>query len=173
MTSQIGMVGVALLLVVVISLALGLLRFRERFRRRDSLLTRSEVSFLWALEQILAGNERVMAKVRLVDVLEPAGPARTFIRSRRRLRDTYVDFVVCHRDTLAIRYAIELDQRQEDSPARRERDAFLDMAMKSAGITLHRVRARERYRPEDLSLMLGIRSKDAPVRREPTIGPSF
>lgn len=152
---------------------LGLLRFRDKFRRRDALLTRAEIAFLWALEQVIASNERVMAKVRLLDVLEPAGAARAFVRARARLRQTHVDFVVCHRDTLAIRYAITMDNRTDDSPSGRESHAFLEMAMKSAGVALHHVRARDRYKPEEVRQMLALVQTRATAprvtRHEPTI----
>lgn len=152
-TTVILVAVVVLLLIVVIA---GQIRFREKYRRREALLTRPEVAFLWALERAIATNERVMAKVRLIDVLEPAGKPRAFVRARSRLREMHVDFVVCHRDTLVIRYGVQLDGREDDSPAQRERDAFLEMAMKSAGVALHRVRSRERFEPVEVQRALGI-----------------
>lgn len=159
--SAVVLLSISFAALLLIVLAVGLARFRDRFRRREALLTRTEVAFLWALERAIAANERVMVKVRLIDVLEPAGAARAFVRARRRLQQVHVDFLVCHRDTLAIRYAIELDGRAEDSPARRERDAFVDMAMKSAGVRLYKLRVRDRYTPEEIQRALGSDPKSA------------
>ena len=135
---------VVLLLIVVIA---GQIRFREKYRRREALLTRPEVAFLGALERAMATNERVMAKVRLLDVLEPAGTPRAFVRARSRLREMHVDFVVLSpRHHSLIRYGVSSTAAEEDSPAAARTRRFLEMAMRARASRCN-VRSRERFEP--------------------------
>jgi hypothetical protein len=74
----------------------------------------------------------VFAKVRLLDLLEPATGLDRYKTYSRKLQAKYVDFVLCDR-MLAARYIIELDDREQGAADGQERDSFLDRVVTSVG----------------------------------------
>lgn len=145
--------------LVVIAAAVALLRATKNNRtsadiviyaRTPSLATQVELRFYEALRQLLAPDECVMAKVRLIDVLQPTSTGRAFHVAKAKVIQKHLDFVICDRETLAVRYAIEINDRSHESPHRRRRDEFVEKAMKSAGIPLFFVPAQARYDVEKI-----------------------
>lgn len=117
------------------------------YRKIPNLLTPAERSFFGALEQATKDRFRIMAKVRLADAIRPE---KELGRSRataafNRISRKHLDFVLCDPDTLEIRAAVELDDASHRRADRRLRDDFLDRALESAGIPLHRFPARTGY----------------------------
>lgn len=116
-----------------------------RYSRVDSLLTPGERAFYSVLVDAVDGRFEIMVKVRLADLLEVAegGPAHR--SALNRVMSKHVDMVLCEVGTLRPVLAIELDDRTHLQTSRRERDAVVDNAMKSAGMPLLREPARSRY----------------------------
>lgn len=119
------------------------------YRARVFLLTRNEREFFHALLGALDDHWQLFAKVRLADVV--TCPDSEWDRDTgRRIAQKHLDFVVCHRASLRIVAAIELDDRSHARPERRRRDLFLNRVFRKAGIPLLRYRARLAYQPEEI-----------------------
>lgn len=111
------------------------------------ILSKGERAFADVLEQCLPQGARLLAKVRLADVLNPASP-----RDRGaflKISQKHIDFVITARDWTVLA-AIELNDKSHDAPGRQARDAFIGKAFEGAGIPLHFVRARAKYDPTEL-----------------------
>lgn len=117
------------------------------FETRTELFSPAERSFFGVLEQAVAGEFRVIGKVRLGDLIQPAKrltPKRRTIL-RNRVQQKHVDFVLCCPDSLSVVAAVELDDVSHRRRARADRDVFVDKALISAGLPLLRFSARKGY----------------------------
>ena len=108
----------------------------QHYRSRKTLLTDTEADFFQFLREILPPNIHVSAKVRLGDLIDPFD---------NKTGQKHLDFVLCANRNLDILGAIELDDPSHEQSHRRERDAFLNQAMRAAGIPLIRVIAADDY----------------------------
>lgn len=98
------------------------------FETRTELFSPAERSFFGVLEQAVAGEFRVIGKVRLGDLIQPAKrltPKRRTIL-RNRVQQKHVDFVLCCPDSLSVVAAVELDDVSHRRRARADRDVFVD-----------------------------------------------
>lgn len=124
-------------------------------RVKQYFLARSEVAFLAALEACLPPGYRVFPNVRLNDLFfittrHPGQQKGTYAR----LRDKHVDFLVVSLPDHQPRFAIELDGASHDNAQQQYRDAVKDVAFRSAGLPLVRLRAEGTYTPDSLREML-------------------
>ena len=76
-----------------------------------ALLTPAERSFFGVLQQALASDYQVFAKVRLADIIRPVqNPSRSGWQSAfNRITGKHVDFVVCDSARLQVMGVVELD----------------------------------------------------------------
>ena len=164
-----------LLVVTVTAVIAGLLyRFfakalaRWPYRKTDHLLTPAERSFFGVLGQAIDGDLYIFAKVRLSDLLWLPQGTRDRQAYLNRIQAKHVDFVLCDSATTEPRLLIELDDSSHQRASRRSRDAFLDEAVRRAGLPILRVPAKRSYAPGELrqlisSLLAGDVDATGPV----------
>ncbi|GGS09889.1 hypothetical protein GCM10008960_40160 [Deinococcus sedimenti] len=124
-------------------------------RIKQHFLARSESAFLAALETSLPGGYRVFPNVRLNDLFfittrHPGQQKGTYAR----LRDKHVDFLVVSLPEHRPVFAIELDGASHDNAQQQYRDAVKDVAFRSAGLPLIRLRAEIVHTPASLRNVL-------------------
>jgi very-short-patch-repair endonuclease len=126
------------------------------YQPRPELFSPAERSFLGVLEQAVAGQFRIMGKVRLGDLIQPAKDLSPKERTTawNRIHQKHVDFVLCLPNTLAPFGVVELDDASHQRKDRSERDAFVDKALKSAGIPMVRFSARKGYAVAEVQAQL-------------------
>lgn len=128
--------------------------------RRRPLLSRGELAFYRALRQAAGDSLVVFAKVKLDDLVWPAGrlTRSDFTKAWNRVRQKHVDFVLCEPQSLAVRLVVELDDASH-TPGHRHyragRDATVDAALTSAGLPILRVKAASRYEVGSLREAIG------------------
>jgi hypothetical protein len=154
---------VLIALLVVFLRLLWLRRLKNRFREpvpgefpywsRKTLLSNGEQAFAQVLELAAGRARKVAPKVRLADLVA-CDRAAWDLGYGRLIGNKHVDFVVVDAATSAILFAVELDDRSHERPARRYRDEFLDKALAAAGIPLIRVKAAAAYRVAELARQL-------------------
>jgi Protein of unknown function (DUF2726) len=117
-----------------------------------TLLTPAERSFFGVLQQALASDYQIFAKVRLADIVRPVkNPSRSGWQSAfNRTTGKHVDFVLCHSERLNIVGVIELDDSTHERFERGIRDSLVNSALADAGIPVLRVRARQSYSPAQI-----------------------
>jgi hypothetical protein len=126
------------------------------YEKAPVLFTPAERSFLGVLEQAVNGHHRIMGKVRLADVVnvKPEMSRSEWQKAFNRIQSKHLDFVVCDSSTLAIKFVIELDDKSHDQRMRQDRDAFLDNALKAAGIRVFHFTAKRTYSVQEIQNVL-------------------
>lgn len=115
--------------------------------------SRSESAFFKALEAALPAGYRVFPNVRLNDLFLIRSGAQQRA-TYARLRDKHVDFLIVRTEDFRPWLAIELDGASHDQAQQQYRDAVKNVAFRSAGLPLLRVRAESPYGPAELRLLL-------------------
>jgi hypothetical protein len=123
------------------------------YTRRDSLLSRGELAFFWALRRAIGGRFGVSFKTRLADIVHCPEELWESIHGRK-LCQKHVDFVLYDRRTMSVLLAIELDDASHDQPERRRRDKFVDEVFRGIGLPLLRVKAAFRYNVVPIQLSI-------------------
>jgi Protein of unknown function (DUF2726). len=110
-------------------------RAQSTYERTERFLTPAEQQLMTALKAALPETARLLAKVRVADVLTPARrlSPRDWQTAFNRISAKHFDFLVCRAEDYRPLCAIELDDRSHVLRRRRERDDFLDGACREAG----------------------------------------
>jgi len=157
--------------VLIAMLLFGLLTrafTRWPYHKTDRLLTPAERSFFGVLGQAIDSDLYIFAKVRLSDLLWLPPGSRDRQSYLNRIQSKHVDFVLCDSATTEPRLLIELDDSSHQKARRRSRDAFLDEAVRRAGLPILRVPVKRSYVPGELrqlisSLLAGNVDATGPV----------
>jgi very-short-patch-repair endonuclease len=126
------------------------------YEARRKLFSAAERSFLGVLEQAVAGQFRVMGKVRLGDLIQPVKGFSTGKRTGawNRIHQKHVDFVLCRPDTLDVAAVVELDDASHRRKDRAERDEFVDKALSTAGIPIVHFAVCKGYSVQEITAKL-------------------
>jgi hypothetical protein len=116
---------------------------RLPYRRRNCLLTPTELRFYHALCRAVGRVYEISIKMRLVDVVEC--PDFLWKSYGRRISQKHVDFVLYERASAEIVVAIELDDPTHLAEARQARDKFLDEVLLTGDVVLVRVYVAPTY----------------------------
>lgn len=144
-TITVVLIGIAIAIVVTMRLLAAGRAFP--YVRRTALLTPAEQAFHAVLEKAVGDKFRVMAMVRLGDIIavREGHDGKDRRRAWNRIFGKHVDFVLCDPADFTIVCAVELDDASHRQANRMERDSFVDQAMKAAGLPLLHVQVRQKY----------------------------
>ena len=122
------------------------------YAQHDSLLTPAERAFFGVLEQAVGDGFRIMAKVRIADVVKPQeGLDRPSWRGAfSRISAKHFDFLLVRAGDLSFVCAIELNDRSHGKFLRRRRDAWMETICDSARLPLVTFAARRSYSAREL-----------------------
>ncbi len=163
---------IAVLVVVAVAIVAGVLLLgllakgsaRSPYRKEDYLLTAAERAFFSVLGQAVDDDLYIFAKVRLSDLLCVSQGVKDRQAHFNRIQSKHVDFVLCDKATTGTRLLIELDDSSHKSAKRQSRDAFLDEALRGAGLPILHVTARRSYAVAELRQQIAsLLSESAPV----------
>lgn len=118
---------------------------RLPYCRKHFLLTKGERAFYVSLKQAVGQDYLLFAKVRLADLLFVPSAATKRQSLFNRIQAKHVDFLLCDPHVVRPLLAIELDDASHEEEDRRERDEFVDQALKTAGLPILRVPAKCSY----------------------------
>ena len=171
----------ALLAVVVVALIIVLFSRSTRsvrhadypYTRNDVLFSAAERSFLGVIEQAVGDEHRVLGKVRVADVVsvKAMNNRAAWQRAFNRVSSKHFDFLLCAKDDLSIKAAIELNDKSHESKKRRERDQFLIELCRSISLPLLVVPAQQAYSVAELreKILTFLAGEIVPVTAEPTL----
>ena len=149
-----------IILIVIVAVVLAAARQRSvrpkqpaeeqtfPYEKKKTLFSPAERSFLGVLDQAAGTELRVLAKVRLADVISSKKGAGK--GAFNRISSKHVDFMLCDPKSAAPLCGIELDDSSHERASRRERDAFVDGAFRAAGLPLLRFPAKQTYALREL-----------------------
>lgn len=166
------------IVVIVIVLAIGAgtqsKPFTPKYRKQKSLFSPAERSFLGALDLALNNEYRVMAKVRIADLITPEKGLNkgNWQTAFNKIAMKHIDFVICDKETLEVIGCIELDDKSHNTAKVKTRDKFVNHAMKTADIPLLRMPTKRTYGLENVKIKLKelkiITTKNEPSETDQT-----
>ncbi|MTI46678.1 DUF2726 domain-containing protein [Sporosalibacterium faouarense] len=117
------------------------------YNRKKYLLSKAEYNFYKVLENAIDLNKYyICPKVRVADIIYvTSNPNRQ--RYFNKIQSKHIDFLLCDKEYLTPKIAIELDDKSHNKSNRVKRDEFLDNAFDDAGVKLLRFRASYSYSP--------------------------
>ncbi|NPU84418.1 MAG: DUF2726 domain-containing protein [Syntrophaceae bacterium] len=155
LTSSLIIVLLVAIFATLLKIFLSIKRTTPRdfpYQRDMFLFSPTERSFFSALEQAVAGEYRILAKVRLADVIgvkpELSGIARRMAESR--IKGRHIDFVAYHPLTFEVAFAVALDDRGIAHSQWQPRDEFVDNALRSAGIPIIHFNVHRTYKVREI-----------------------
>lgn len=105
---------------------------REAYQARQ-IFTRNEWVNYQKLRDVAAVKHYIVCpKVRLLDIIEPRKGEQKYKTLFYKVQSKHVDFVICDQE-MRIKAIIELDDNSHDRQDRKERDAFVDLILRSVG----------------------------------------
>ena len=111
--------------------------------RKRWLFSYREKDAYWAIREFCDRYGLfLMAKVRLLDLLEPVKGDPRYRSYFWKVQAKHVDFVLCDRKLVA-RLVVEVDDASHDQEDRRERDRFVDAVLESVGYSVLHLRSLE------------------------------
>jgi very-short-patch-repair endonuclease len=120
------------------------------YKKRESLVTKTELAFFHRLCEAVGDDWHVVAMVRLADLIRVKKGTASFQAWQNKIHAKHIDFVLCDWETLNIELAIELDDSSHQRKDRIERDEFVDAALDSCQLPLLRVPVADGYNPKKL-----------------------
>lgn len=136
------------------------------YRKRAHFLSPAEQSFYTVLTAAIGADMHLLAKVRLIDLLDLPTATPRFQHHFYQVVAKHVDFVLCDRQTLTPLLVIELDDSSHLQPERRERDAFVDQVLATIALPIRHVPVRSHYRLHDLTTLV---NSAIPTQHHPTV----
>ncbi|MDB5044873.1 MAG: hypothetical protein JWQ08_923 [Deinococcus sp.] len=116
--------------------------------------SQSEHTFFHTLEGALPQGFRAFPNVRLNDLFLITAPQHQRQGTYARLRDKHVDFLIVSLPDFRPVCAIELDGASHDQAQQQYRDAVKDVAFRSAGLPLLRLRAEGNHTRQSILKLL-------------------
>jgi very-short-patch-repair endonuclease len=116
---------------------------------RDEFLSPAEISFYHVLRSALGADATIVIKPRLGDILFVRQPHKNQA-ARNRINLKHVDFLLCDTATMKPRLVIELDDSSHQRQKTKERDSFVDEALKVSGLPILHITAAKGYVPQEL-----------------------
>jgi ssDNA-binding Zn-finger/Zn-ribbon topoisomerase 1 len=117
------------------------------FQKAEALFSPAERSFLGVLQQAVGNDTAILGKVRVADVVQPkTGLGRSaWKKAFNKISAKHFDFLLCHKENLSVRCAIEWVDGSHDSKSRHQRDEFLKKVCVAAGVPLVQIPAKSGY----------------------------
>jgi hypothetical protein len=141
------------------------------YRKRDSLLSGAERALYETLVHVAGERYRVLAKVRMADVLWI--PKLSVLRWTHwtRIAQKHLDFVVCDRRGLEPLLVVELESSSTRPGHAEERSEFVAAALGAASLPLLRLPLKRSYSPQDIAEMVRRRIAAAEPAAQPRAVP--
>lgn len=149
--------GIAILFLIVAYIGSELLK-RDTpakklytYARKEYFLTQREAECYKQLVSMIGNEYFIFAQVSFGSLLDERKPGQNWKAARAHINRKSVDFLLCDKQFISPKLAIELDDSTHNRPDRVERDQTVEDILREAGIPLLRVRKTdelvERLRP--------------------------
>ena len=118
------------------------------FYKNRQLFSPSEFAFFKALEPHAHQKSLlIFPKVRLADIVKTDEQPYTseYQTAFNKINSKHVDFVLCDKTTLEIKYILELDDPTHNRPDRKASDDFKNEVMKQCGYPILRFQTGKKY----------------------------
>lgn len=157
------LVGIAVVALVVIGgMAVAIMgegegeKSKFKYTAKRYFLTKAENEFYNALGMAVGHEYRIFAQVHLGSILDEKVKGQDWRAARSHINRKSVDFLLCDKEYLSPKLAIELDDKSHEREDRKDRDGEVERILKSAGIPLLRVQNHGNFDPSDLANQIRV-----------------
>ncbi len=158
----------SLLIIVLIVVAAGIVlsvlkgkfesraneRKKYQYKRKNFFLTRAEHECYDALTTAIGSEYLIFAQVHLPTLVDNKVVGQNWRGAFRHISEKSVDFVLCDKNYISPKLAIELDDKSHERPERQERDKEVERILQDAGLPLLRVENHGHFSPSELALKI-------------------
>ncbi len=116
---------------------------KSPYKKREYLLSIPEKKFYEQLKQIISGRHEIFPQVLLSKILKVKASRGNYWKYFNKINRKTVDFVIFQKPNLNPVLVIEYDGKNHLREKRKLRDAFVDNALKSAGIKVLHITHRK------------------------------
>lgn len=109
------------------------------YQPKKFFMTRAEHECFDALVEAVGDQYHVLAQVHLNSIVDHKVTGQNWKAAFRHISQKSVDFVLCDKDYLSPKLAIELDDKTHERPERMLRDAEVERILKDAKVPLLRL----------------------------------
>ena len=159
------------LMMLLIIVAIGAIKLNDQglsfpFKRKTTLFTQVERSFLELIEQAVGHQYRIVCRVKITDIisLRQNTDKKTGQTAMMRAAGRHLDFVLCNKKDMTPVVAIDLVHNTGKAGYKSQRDWFISGALDAARIPHLRIKVKSGYTPKDISDC--IEAKLAPIKRK-------
>jgi very-short-patch-repair endonuclease len=150
-------------LIIPIVIVLGVITFfqitkgkevetgKYKYRQKDFFMTRAEHECYDALIVAVGGKYHIFAQVHLPSIVDSKVVGQNWKGAFRHISQKSVDFVLCDKEYISPKLAIELDDKTHERQDRIDRDGEVERVLKDAGLPLLRLENHGHFNPSELS----------------------
>ncbi len=121
------------------------------YSRKDGIMTQAEAKFFHRLQVVAGDRYYIFPQIHLSALLKNETKGRYWKAAFQRINRTSVDYVLVHKDSLQVAYAVELDDWSHNSAKRRSRDTGVGQMLSDVDIPLVRFRDVSTMSDEDIA----------------------
>ena len=147
----IGILALGLSIFAPEALNMGDARPKYNYNRRNFFMTKAEHEFYDSLGQAVGHEYRIFAQVHLPTLVDEKVKGQDWRAARAHINRKSVDFVLCDKEYLSPKLAIELDDSSHERSDRQERDKEVERILARAGVPLLRIGNDQNYNAESLT----------------------
>lgn len=139
------MVGFVVILIKSHEAFLGLLKLEAKtprtyqYNRKQYFMTRAESDCYKALVQAVEAEFFIFAQVYLSSIIDEKIKGQDWRASRAHVNRKSIDFLLCDKEYISPKLAIELDDWSHSRQDRKDRDAVVEGILKDVGLPLLRI----------------------------------
>ena len=126
-------------------------RRKYKYTAKKYFMTRAEHEFYDILGQAVGQDFRIFAQVHLASFLDERTKGQNWKAARARINRKSVDFLLCDKEKISPKLAIEIDDKTHERPDRMERDAEVERILREVGIPLLRLPKDGGFAPADVA----------------------
>lgn len=121
------------------------------YSRKDGIMTQAEAKFFHRMQVVAGDRYYIFPQIHLSALLKNETKGRYWKAAFQRINRTSVDYVLVHKDSLQVAYAVELDDWSHNSAKRRSRDTGVGQMLSEVDIPLVRFRDVSTMSDEDIA----------------------
>jgi very-short-patch-repair endonuclease len=125
-----------------------------KYKRKNFFLTRAEHECFDALIEAVGSEYLIFAQVHLASLLDNKVIGQNWRGAFKHINQKSVDFVLCDKNYISPKLAIELDDRTHERPDRQERDREVERILKDAGLPLLRLENNGKFDQNELAIKI-------------------
>ncbi len=163
--SKLYIFAVILVVIAIVVVILSNLSKKKEiypYQKKKYFLTPNERAFFEVLLQIVNDQYFVFPQVHIASVLEVIKGQPNFMAWFNKIIRKSFDFVIFDKQNLNALLAIELDDPSHNQPERRQRDSFVNEAVKASDLNILHIKPKENYDMQELKQQIlgGLESQN-------------